>query len=61
MLATRSLSIKCKIGFGISEPNSDNVKYYYSNAPGAEECGNDADANPVNHAVGCYVRQKIFN
>lgn len=55
MLFNRSLGLKCKIGFGISQPNTDKVEYFYDNTANIEECGNDASPNRANHAVGCYV------
>ena len=51
--------MKCKIGFGISNPNSHKVEYFYDSSPNAEECGDDADANRVNHGVACYVRKSL--
>ncbi|RNA06010.1 hypothetical protein BpHYR1_041317 [Brachionus plicatilis] len=47
-------SLKCRSGFGISQPGSEEVKYYYDNATPQLDCPGTINTNPANQPKGCY-------
>ncbi|RNA03199.1 hypothetical protein BpHYR1_009713 [Brachionus plicatilis] len=47
-------SLKCRSGFGISQPGSEEVKYYYDNTTPQIDCTGTSNSNPANQPKGCY-------
>lgn len=48
-------SLTCKSGFAISQPGSSELKTYFSNTAGTDNCGASGAANPSSEPKGCHV------
>ncbi|RNA10823.1 hypothetical protein BpHYR1_014702 [Brachionus plicatilis] len=46
-------SLSCKVGFGISEPGSHELKTYFDNTVTANNCGTSSASNPSSEPKGC--------